>query len=132
MILATDDFTKLTLDTIALCTMDYRFNSFYTEKMHPFIEAMGAVLTENGNRSARPAFVTKAMRAREKQHFENQAYLRKVGLDIIRSRRENPKEGKDVLNTMIYGTDPKTGEVMREELISEQMLTFLIAGAYHE
>ena len=26
----TDDFTRLTLDTIALCTMDYRFNSYYT------------------------------------------------------------------------------------------------------
>ena len=27
----TDDFTRLTLDTLALCAMDYRFNSFYTE-----------------------------------------------------------------------------------------------------
>jgi cytochrome P450/NADPH-cytochrome P450 reductase len=24
-----DDFTRLTLDTIALCAMDYRFNSWY-------------------------------------------------------------------------------------------------------
>ena len=24
----TDDFTRLTLDTLALCSMDYRFNSF--------------------------------------------------------------------------------------------------------
>jgi cytochrome P450/NADPH-cytochrome P450 reductase len=29
----TDDFTRLTLDTIALCAMDYRFNSFYTEEV---------------------------------------------------------------------------------------------------
>jgi cytochrome P450 / NADPH-cytochrome P450 reductase len=25
----TEDFSNLTLDTIALCTMDYRFNSLY-------------------------------------------------------------------------------------------------------
>ena len=34
----TSDFTRLTLDTIALCAMDYRFNSFYQDDMHPFVE----------------------------------------------------------------------------------------------
>ena len=29
----TEDFTRLTLDTIALCAMGYRFNSFYQEDM---------------------------------------------------------------------------------------------------
>ena len=29
----TDDFTRLTLDTIALCAMDYRFNSYYRDQM---------------------------------------------------------------------------------------------------
>lgn len=28
-ILATGDFSRLTLDAIALCAMDFRFNSFY-------------------------------------------------------------------------------------------------------
>jgi cytochrome P450/NADPH-cytochrome P450 reductase len=35
----TDDFTRLTLDTIALCAMNFRFNSFYQDKMHPFVDA---------------------------------------------------------------------------------------------
>jgi cytochrome P450/NADPH-cytochrome P450 reductase len=39
-ILATDDFTRLTLDTLSLCTMGYRFNSFYSKEMHPFVDAM--------------------------------------------------------------------------------------------
>ncbi|KPI37800.1 uncharacterized protein AB675_184 [Cyphellophora attinorum] len=125
---APKDFTKLTLDTIALCTMDYRFNSFYQDTMHPFIDAMVKVLVENGNRSTRPGFLNKVMLRKEKEHAERRLYLRKVGLDIVENRRQNPKEGKDVLNTMIYGKDPKTGQVMRDELISEQMLTFLIAG----
>lgn len=33
-IAVTDDFTRLTLDSIALCAMDTRFNSFYHEKLH--------------------------------------------------------------------------------------------------
>ncbi|EXJ74633.1 uncharacterized protein A1O5_02930 [Cladophialophora psammophila CBS 110553] len=56
-ILATEDFTRLTLDTIALCTMSYRFNSFYQESMHPFVQAMNFLFTENTARSSRPSFV---------------------------------------------------------------------------
>ena len=36
----TDNMTRLTLDTIALCGFGYRFNSFYQREMHPFVEAM--------------------------------------------------------------------------------------------
>ena len=35
-----DNMTRLTLDTIALCAFDYRFNSFYQNEMHPFVAAM--------------------------------------------------------------------------------------------
>lgn len=44
LILATNDFTRLTLDTIALCAMGTCFNSFYNEEMHPFVEAMLGLL----------------------------------------------------------------------------------------
>jgi cytochrome P450 / NADPH-cytochrome P450 reductase len=36
------DMTRLTLDTIALCGFGYRFNSFYRESAHPFVESMPA------------------------------------------------------------------------------------------
>lgn len=75
VIMATDDFTRLTLDTIALCTMDYRFNSFYQEKMHPFVDAMFGVLAERGNRAARPGFLTKMMVGTDRKFAANQAVL---------------------------------------------------------
>ncbi|EMT66462.1 hypothetical protein FOC4_g10006867 [Fusarium odoratissimum] len=53
---ASDNFTRLALDTLALCAMDFRFNSYYKEELHPFIEAMGDFLTESGNRNRRPPF----------------------------------------------------------------------------
>jgi cytochrome P450 / NADPH-cytochrome P450 reductase len=36
----TADTTRLTLDTIALCGFNYRFNSFYRDTPHPFVVAM--------------------------------------------------------------------------------------------
>ena len=42
----TADMTRLTLDTIALCGFSYRFNSFYRDTQHPFIEAMMGALHE--------------------------------------------------------------------------------------
>ena len=38
------------LDTIALCSFSYRFNSFYTDAMHPFVGAMVRALVESGAR----------------------------------------------------------------------------------
>ena len=34
----TADMTRLTLDTIALCGFSYRFNSFYRDTQHPFVD----------------------------------------------------------------------------------------------
>ena len=44
------DMTRLTLDTIALCGFGYRFNSFYRDTPHPFVEAMVRVLAESQTR----------------------------------------------------------------------------------
>ena len=47
------DFTKATLDTIALCTFSYRFNSFYTNQNHPFVDAMAGSLRASSDRMRR-------------------------------------------------------------------------------
>jgi cytochrome P450 / NADPH-cytochrome P450 reductase len=127
-ILVTDDLTRLTLDTIALCTMGYRFNSFYTDGMHPFVEAMNFIFTENTAKSGRPGFVQSLMFKKNAQFQEAKKVLQGTGMKIIEGRRANPVDKKDVLNSMIYGKDPATGQVMRDELIVEEMTTFLIAG----
>ena len=36
----TNDLTRLTLNSIALCALNKRLTSFYHEEMHPFVEAM--------------------------------------------------------------------------------------------
>lgn len=58
-IAVTDDFTRLTLDTIALCAMDFRFNSFYQDEMHPFVAAMNTTLGAGSSRARIPGIVQK-------------------------------------------------------------------------
>lgn len=129
-ILVTEDFTRLTLDTIALCSMDFRFNSFYQDSMHPFVDAMLNVLSESGNRGSRPAIVTRFMYKTNAKFEESRQTIRDTSANIIKHRREHPSDKSDLLNAMLYGKDPKTGEVMRDELIGAQMSTFLIAGEF--
>jgi cytochrome P450/NADPH-cytochrome P450 reductase len=126
----TDDFTRLTLDTIALCAMDFRFNSFYQEKMHPFVDAMVGFLSESGKRIARPAVVNSFMTKTNAKLKADQEYMDRVSRELVQHRKDNPTNRKDILNSMIHGKDPQTGETMRDELIMANMITFLIAGMF--
>jgi cytochrome P450/NADPH-cytochrome P450 reductase len=76
--------------------MDYRFNSYYHEEMHPFIEAMGDFLREAGDRGRRPAITQYFYRQAETKYFEDIALLRKTSDDVIKSRRAHPSERKDL------------------------------------
>lgn len=128
-ILLTDDFTRLTLDTIALCTMDYRFNSFYSDAMHPFVDAMLGVLSYSGVRASRPALYNKFMGSSEEAKFrEDQATMDRIAKEVIDQRRANPTEKRDLLACMLNNKDPRTNSSMRDELIMANMVTFLIAG----
>lgn len=125
-----DDFTRLTLDTIALCAMDYRFNSFYQDDMHPFVQAMMGVLSQGAARMSTPKIVQKFMVRKNEQLKADAKYQRDIAEELVRRRRENPSDKKDLLNAMINGKDPKTGQGMRDELIAANMVTFLIAGMF--
>jgi cytochrome P450/NADPH-cytochrome P450 reductase len=54
-----DEMTKLTLDTIALCTVDYWFNSFYRPRgvEDPFAEAVVDTMTESMIQSNLPDWI---------------------------------------------------------------------------
>lgn len=58
-----DDLQNLALDTIALCTMDYRFNSFYRDEMHPYVSAMNVRLAgAGGPKTGAAAMLNKALK----------------------------------------------------------------------
>lgn len=127
-IIVTDDFTRLTLDTIALCAMGTRFNSYYHEEMHPFVDAMLTLLTGSGRRARRPALINNLPTSENTQYWNDIEFLKKVAKELVDDRRANPEDKKDLLNAMILGKDPKTGKGLTDDSIINNMITFLIAG----
>jgi cytochrome P450 / NADPH-cytochrome P450 reductase len=116
-IAVTDNFTRFTLGSIALYCMDTRFNSFY-RGVHPFVSSMTQFLAESGARAQRPGFVTNYVhRASTQKYWENVKVMRDVADSVVSERRENPSSKKDLLDTMINGKDPKTGEQMSDPLL---------------
>lgn len=124
-----DEFTKLALDTIALCSMDYRFNSYYKDKMHPFVQAMGDFLGECSRRNRRPGFAPNFLyRAANEKFYNDIAIMRDTANAVVEARRKNPSDRKDLLGAMLNGVDPQTGEKLSDANITDQLITFLIAG----
>ena len=127
-ILVTDEFTRLTLDSIALCAMDTRFNSFYHKDMHPFVHAMTDFLIESGARVRRTRLEALLNPQFERKYNENIALMKSVAQEMINKRRKTPSDKKDLLNALLFGKDPKTGEQLDDDNIMNNMITFAIAG----
>jgi len=130
---ASDDFTRLALDTLALCTMGFRFNSYYTDTMHPFIEAMGDFLKESGKRVQRPPLPNFFFRNEDTKYWEDIAVLRSTADKVLQERKEARARGdadvrKDLLTAMMDGVDTRTGQKMSDSSIIDNLVTFLIAG----
>ncbi|KAH7322485.1 cytochrome P450 [Stachybotrys elegans] len=126
----TEDFTRLTLDTIALCSMDTRFNSFYQNELHPFPQAIRTILMGAQGRSTRPAWLSSFM-WNEKREFDGaNEFLHKFAEEVITKRRNSPPipVKQDLLDAMLNRKDPVTGKHLDDALIIDNMITFLIAG----
>ncbi|KAF7300597.1 hypothetical protein HMN09_00944900 [Mycena chlorophos] len=123
-----EDMTRVTLDTIALCAMDYRFNSFYSDTPHPFVTAMTDTLALSSKASQISGMLKFLLPSTHKKLKADEELQMKTAADVVQYRRDHPTEKNDLLNAMIYGKDPKTGATMRDDLIAANMVTFLIAG----
>ncbi|TDZ68033.1 Bifunctional cytochrome P450/NADPH--P450 reductase [Colletotrichum trifolii] len=129
-ILIGEDMTRLTMDTVALCSMGFRFNSYYREDTHPFITAMYAVLREASDKTLR--FLPKVFyKKQDKRWKENIALLRTTAREVLEARRLDPSGAngrKDLLTAMLSTTDNVTGRKMTDESIIDNLITFLVAG----
>ena len=123
-----EDMTKLTLDTIGLCGFDFRFNSFYKENQHPFIESMLNGLNEAMDQASRLPVADKLMIKRRKAFEQDVDFMKQLVDDIIQERKKQDKTGNDLLSLMLHAKDPETGERLSDENIRYQIITFLIAG----
>jgi len=124
-----EDMTRLTLDTIGLCGFNYRFNSFYRQQPHPFITSMMRALGEAMNQLQRLGIQDKLMVITKRQFKHDIGVMYKLVDTIIAERKAHEdSSGDDLLGHMLSGKDPETGEVLDDENIRFQIITFLIAG----
>ena len=125
------DMTSLTLDTIALCGFDYRFNSFYRETNHPFVDAIGGALSGTMEQSGRLPLEDLIRKDRDRKLRADIRHMNETVDGIIRERRESGEDlgrKQDLLSYMLSGVDKKTGEGLDDLNIRYQIITFLIAG----
>lgn len=124
-----EDMTRLTLDTIGLCGFNYRFNSFYRENSHPFVDSMVRAMDEAMSQTQRLGVQDKLMVKSKKQFKEDIQYMFNLVDELIAERKQNGDQGEDdLLSHMLKGIDPETGEGLDDENIRFQIITFLIAG----
>lgn len=125
------DMTRLTLDTIGLCGFDYRFNSFYRQDPHPFVQHMVSALTL-AQETAFGGGSTKQLDALKAAQFQEDVdFINGLMDKIIADRKQKMQTGPvqhDLLNAMLTGVDKQTGERLDDRNIRYQMITFLIAG----
>ncbi|WP_084959863.1 bifunctional cytochrome P450/NADPH--P450 reductase [Thermoactinospora rubra] len=125
----TDDYTRLTLDTIALSGFGYRFRSFEKEELHPFLKALLGALVESLRRSQELPMMTKLRKADDRKYRDNIRLMQDLVESVIKERREGKGTGEDdLLGLMLEAVDPETGRRLDDDNVRDQVLTFLIAG----
>ena len=123
------DMTAVALDTIGICGFNYRFNSFYRQDYHPFIDALTHTLETCMMQRGLP-FESQFLKTRLDRLQSDVEYMNTLVDDIIRERRKGGSGSaeNDLLNYMLSGVDKVTGESLSDENIRYQINTFLIAG----
>ncbi|MBI1765216.1 MAG: cytochrome P450 [Acidobacteria bacterium] len=125
------DMTSLTVDTIGLSGFDYRFNSFYHDKEHPFVGAMADALGVTMDELRDAPMEGLIRQSRDRRLQEDIRTMNDTVDRIIKDRRaggEDFSAKADMLGCMLSGVDKKTGERLDDVNIRYQVITFLIAG----
>lgn len=126
-----DDMTRLTLDTISLAGFGYRFDSFNTPELHPFLAAMVGVLSEAMGKLTRLPLKDRFMREHHRRFEHDVAAMHQLVDEVIRARRQAKDGGvgaSDLLGLMLNARDPVSDEPLDDTNIRFQVITFLIAG----
>lgn len=125
------DLTRMALDVVGLCTMNYRFNSFYSEsETPPFVTALNTFLGESDRRGWFPDIVNHFRCSSKAAFLAAIATMRDETAKVIEYKRKHGVDHQDLLSIMMSGKDPETGARMSDDSLIDNVLTFL--GAGHE
>ncbi len=125
------DMTSLTVDTIGLCGFDYRFNSFYSDGDHPFVNSMASALGITMDELRDVPGENLLRSDRDRKFKDDAATMNEIVDQIIKDRKASGDEinsKQDLLSYMLSGVDKKSGDKLDDLNIRYQVITFLIAG----
>ncbi|MBF6332327.1 cytochrome P450 [Nocardia transvalensis] len=122
---------KLTFEIMSRAGFSHSFGSLSDPDQDPFVTAMVRELAYANRRTdVLPWFERIFRRQRTHQHRKDMVHAHRVVDSIIEARRARTGAGHlDLLDTMLDGVDPQSGESLDSTNIRHQILTFLAAGS---
>ncbi|KAI8253235.1 Bifunctional cytochrome P450/NADPH--P450 reductase [Colletotrichum sp. SAR 10_77] len=111
--------------------MNYRLNSFYlNDDMHAYVKSLSRVLVESDKKAQFPDAINAMRFKADAQYRADIQTMADICKEIIRKRRAAgpDPDSKLLLDLMIHGVDPKTGDKLSDDAIMWNLHTFLIAG----
>ncbi|WP_338889289.1 cytochrome P450 [Rhodococcus sovatensis] len=123
------DMTRLTFDTIGMCGFGYDFASFDRPEPHPFIASMMRALNHAQATNELPDIVNRFTKRKNAQYAADIRLMTDLIKDIVEQRRvDDPTRTDDLLGRMLNSVDPRTGTMLDDDNVRNQVMTFLIAG----
>eukprot|EP00438_Fugacium_kawagutii_P018281 Skav222992 [mRNA] locus=scaffold1827:234945:236435:- [translate_table: standard] len=121
--------SKMAFETIAVCGLGTSLGCLKDDQQHPWILA----LRDAFDFFSQVQYFPKSLRPLLpgwSRFNAARGYMRSFCTQIIRQRLERGDDGhrQDLLDMMLHDKDPKTGQAMTEEMIIDNVLTFLFAG----
>jgi cytochrome P450 len=126
-VLITDDLDRLLIASCMQCFFNQRVDALRGEEP-AIIPALERITMEAMKRPTRPKLLTRLFYQRG---FENDIkIMRDFASEIIKRRKETPEESRiDLLDALLNGTDPETGEKLNDTQVVDEVVTMFIGAA---
>lgn len=126
-----DAMIRFSLDSVALSTLGFRFNSFGETGFHPFVQAMAENLREAWLRARRPALLNAFHFRRNRKFACHTDTIRRLAKEILENRRREmagiAEPPADLLGRLLAAASSGEHSISEENVIN-QIITVLIAG----
>lgn len=125
------DMNKLTLEIIGRNGFGYHFHSFDTATTDPFVSSMTRALSYVSSSANDIPILREVLGFNAKRQFPKDVqHLQSVVDEVIAARRRGgiSERRNDLLQRLLDTPDPETGDLLDDENIRNQVLTFLVAG----
>lgn len=126
-VLITQDLDRLLMASVMQCFFNERVDALRGEEP-VIIPALERITMEAMKRPTRPKLLTRLLY--QKGFEQDIKTMRDFASGIIKRRKETPEESRnDLLDAILNGTDPETGEKLNDTQAVDEVVTMFIGAA---